>query len=129
MLTEKFRQKGQHTGEFSGGDAAGSQFPQSVGEDRLLRRRELRKAETSAGEETPVPAGAWLAPDDGTPHHLGGEDQRPESWRKLEVAGDTGSEEIQMLNARTFEAQVQEANLLNFASAHGRVTRNTYPRG
>jgi hypothetical protein len=51
-----------------------------------------------------------LPPDHGTPDRLGAEAQRSERWREFEGAGRTEPDEIEVLNLRTREAEIEKVD-------------------
>jgi hypothetical protein len=84
---------------------------QGLGEGCMLRPGEPGEPEAAAGHEVGLAPELALAPDHGTPDHLGGETQRPTGRREVKGAGSPEPENGEVLDLRAREAEVEEVDL------------------
>jgi len=93
--------------------------PQSISEGRVLRPGEPDESEATPDHEarrTPKPV---LPPDHGAPDHLGAEAQRTERGREFEGAGCPEPDEVEVLDLRTREAEVEEVDRAHAPHSRG----------
>jgi hypothetical protein len=97
----------------------GRKVPQGVGEGRVLRPGELGESEATPCYEMRRAPELAPPPDHGTPDHFGAEAQRAEGWWEFEGAGCTEPDEVEVLDLRTREAEVEEVDRLHAPHPRG----------
>jgi hypothetical protein len=94
-----------------GGREGCRELLQAVGEGRVLRPAERGEPKAAAGHQMRPASDLALPLDHGTPDDLGGEAQRPAGWEEVESTGEARPEQVEVLDLRTREAQVEEADV------------------